>query len=345
MTKTTIIITNTILSKLIKILPKKNNICIITDDRVKNLYGNFLYQELKKNNFNCFLFSFPEGDINKSQTTKNEIEKKMFSSHLNRHTSLIALGGGVVSDLAGFIASTYYRGIDLITVPTTLLSMVDASIGGKNGINTEYGKNLIGTYYFPKAILIDENFLKPLPKNQILEGMAEVFKYSLITKNSLFKLLNSSHYNFSKIISISTKIKNKVIKKDPCDKHLRQILNFGHTIGHAIEHCSNYQITHGTAVFIGIVIESYISLQLNILKNEDFQKILSFVLSLDLKIIPISKEDLYKALLKDKKNFKKPKFIILKSIGKVKHDIEYSFEIPQTVLEKSLNFLIDQFGR
>jgi 3-dehydroquinate synthase len=250
----------------------------------------------------------------------------------DKKSLMINLGGGVISDLGGFIASTFKRGISFINIPTTLLAMVDASIGGKNGIDFGVLKNQIGTISNPELILIYPNFLKTLPQNHLLSGFSEMLKHALIAdKNHWNEIKNLKLINYKSIqkyINTSIDIKKHISFKDPSEQNLRKLLNFGHTLGHAIESCfleNNQEITHGHAVAIGMQLESYLSYQLNHLTFNEFSEINSCINSLypSLKF-PIKSINKIIELLKfDKKNSHgKVKFSIIDRIGSGIWDVE-----------------------
>lgn len=249
----------------------------------------------------------------KSREMQNTLEDLLLENHIGRDTLLIAMGGGALSDLIGFVASIYLRGISFAIFPTTLLSMVDAAIGGKTGINIGPYKNYIGSFYPASYICIDFDFLKTLPECELISGMAEVIKYGLILHSDLFEKLAQNVSSFKKrdlkflheIIVDSILCKQQVIERDPKETGLRRILNFGHTFGHAIEGILHYQISHGEAVAIGLCMESYISFLRDTLSLSDVDRVYNlllnygFTLSLD---EPITKENLILFMHHDKKS-------------------------------------------
>lgn len=213
-------------------------IAIITDTKIEKLFGKKLFKG------QASFFSFPAGEKSKTRKTKEKIEDGLIQKGFGSDTVIVGLGGGVVTDLAGFVAATYCRGVKLVLIPTTLLGMVDAAIGGKNGVNTPKAKNRIGTFYFPELIMIDTDFLKTLPEKEMLMGGAEILKYGLIDDPSLFQDLPKLFSSIDKTIEKSIAAKKKVVGEDPEEKKgLRRILNFGHTIGHALETIENYKIS------------------------------------------------------------------------------------------------------
>ena len=251
-----------------------------------------------------------------------------------------------MSDLGGFVASTYNRGIDFINIPTTLLSIVDASIGGKVGINIERLKNQVGVFNYPKLILIDTSFLETLPKREINSGFAEMLKHGLIFEKNYYKTLSELKNIDSKLstelIYNSIKIKNEVVNRDPKEKNFRKILNFGHTLGHAIESLflgkkKTKTLLHGEAISIGMILESYISYKILKLPYEQCKNIKQTINN-NFKKVKINKEDL-KSIVRlikfDKKNRgEKVLFVLLDEIGKIKIDIE----VPKKIVIESFEF-------
>lgn len=244
-----------------------NKYIIITSVNLKEI----LKKEINYLNSDLLLgvISIKDHERCKNSETINYLYKKLFSLNANRHTLIVSLGGGVVCDLAGFAASTYMRGCPLIHIPTSLLSMVDASLGGKTGFDHEYGKNLIGSFYEARAVIIDMSFLKTLPKEEFNHGMAETIKHAIIGDEELFYGLLDKRLNLKSIIERSIKVKARILNLDYYEKNVRAYLNLGHTFAHAYEKASNYEIPHGKAVSMGLVSALRLSKKLNILE-EDF---------------------------------------------------------------------------
>lgn len=256
--------------------PIANAYAIITDSNVEKIYGKKLLQDFKNNGIHAHLISFPAGEKSKGRSTKEKIEDKMLELAFGRDTCIIALGGGVVGDVAGFAAATYMRGIPYIQVPTTLLAMVDSSIGGKVAVDTPHAKNAIGAFHQPKKVIADLNFLKSLPKKELADGLAEMIKHALVKDKGFFgfleksidKIMNCDFAVLEPAVKTSCRIKAAVVMQDEKEKGMRKILNYGHTIGHAVESALSYKISHGNAIAIGMSYAAKISAKLGFLDEE-----------------------------------------------------------------------------
>ena len=286
---------------------------IITDSNVRALYGEKLKELLDGISDKTLLLDFPAGEKQKNREIKATIEDSMLEAGFGRDSAVIALGGGVVGDLAGYIAATYTRGVPYIQVPTTLVACVDSSIGGKTAVDTPHGKNLIGSFYQPEEVIIDVNTLKTLGPEEIREGLAEVIKYGIIADYELFELIEERCDDIfaldidllSTIIEKCCRIKGDVVENDEKESNLRKILNFGHTIGHAIENHSNYTLTHGNSISIGMVLEGRIAVNLGIWNEEGLERIKSVFMKAGLPVeIPfdIDPEKLISSMRIDKKS-------------------------------------------
>ena len=241
---------------------------LVTDSNVAELYGAKLLSSLEDALSEVRMIAFPAGEQSKTREIKSFIENGMLESGFGRDSSVIALGGGVVGDIAGFVAATYMRGVPCVQVPTSLVACVDSSVGGKTAVDTPHGKNLIGAFYQPWRVYVDTDTLKTLGPKQIAEGLAEIIKYGVIESEDLFQYLETNIekiYGFDdatllEVIEASCRIKAEVVEKDEKEQNLRKILNFGHTVGHAIEQLSDYTISHGEAISAGMIIEGKIAL-------------------------------------------------------------------------------------
>lgn len=285
------------------------------------------------------IIEFEAGEINKNIDNCIQIWNVLTEIGADRKSLIINLGGGVVSDLGGFVASTFKRGIDFINIPTTLLAMVDASIGGKTGIDLGSLKNQIGIINNPKLVVIDSEFLVTLPQMEMLSGLAEILKHGLIFDASYWKqFLDLSQLDFADFDSIiyeSIKIKNEIVMQDPNEKGIRKALNFGHTLGHAIEsyfleNPTKKNLLHGEAIAIGMILESYISMIKKLISKEEYVEIKSTIKSI-FEVVNFDKNDIQSILdllIHDKKNENgKIKFVLLDGIGKFTINQEVENEI------------------
>ncbi len=323
----TIIIKSNYVDRYIKNLMKKNKkiFCII-DTNVRYILRNYK----NKKNFNIIFIKSSEKI--KTISNYNKICENLLSKKIDRESIIIAIGGGTLGDICGFVASSLLRGISFSLIPTTLLSQVDSSIGGKNGINTKYGKNLIGSFYNPNEILIDTKILKTLPQREIRSGYAEIVKHAIIKDINFFEWLEINHkkifnYNLKileEAILRSIMIKLWYVRKDPKENlknnNSRSMLNFGHSFGHALETFYNYnrKINHGEAISIGMVTEAIISNKLKYLSDIELNRIISHFSDSRLKIYDknINNNKIFKILLKDKKNFDNQiNMALIKKIG------------------------------
>ncbi|WP_026476075.1 3-dehydroquinate synthase [Alkaliphilus transvaalensis] len=283
---------------------------IITDEHVDELYAKEMYTELSRN-FKIFKYVISAGETSKNLETVTNILNYMLDHNLSRNCTVIAFGGGVVGDIAGFCSSIYMRGVDYIQVPTTLLAQVDSSVGGKTGINMPQGKNLVGSFYQPKEVVIDTGVLNSLPEKEVMSGIGEVIKYGFIEDYDFFLYLKE---NLKALIQLDTKvlkytikkcceIKGRIVSKDEKEKGLRKILNFGHTIGHALEVTTKYKTyTHGEAVLIGMYHEAKMALRLSLIDEEYFMEIADLMKGFNTSLEVTELEDLIGAMKGDKKN-------------------------------------------
>lgn len=272
-----------------------------------------------KDGKNLSIFSTPDGENQKTVIALDRIWKKCASIGLGRQDAIVGLGGGATTDLAGFAAATWLRGITWYAIPTSLAGMVDASVGGKTGINSAAGKNLIGSFYSPARVLIDPTFLKKLSKRDLSAGMAEVIKCGFISDYKILNLVQDDELDYSQLIYRAIKVKSKVVSKDFKESKLREILNYGHTLGHAIEKDSKYKLRHGEAVSIGMVFAAELSSELAGLSADAVQLHRQLLQNFNLPInYPRSRwKNLSALLLMDKKvKQSKVRFIGISKIGK-----------------------------
>ena len=333
--KSQIIISSSILDDISNYINKnlkKRQIILITQKKIFKLYGleliNIISKTTHKDLVNTIFID--EGESAKSYNSIKSIYLDLQKLGVDRQSVIISLGGGIVGDVSGFIASTFMRGIKLINIPTTLLSMVDSSIGGKNGINSNNGKNIIGTFYNPDAIFIYSNYLKTLNKRQLVSGLGEVIKYGVAFDKGLFKLISDNLdkiFNctdfvfFNNLIKKCVKIKLSIIKDDMYDNNERRLLNFGHTLGHALEKYYDYSyLLHGEAVLYGILFSSILSSIRGDLNKNDFNCIVQLISRLNLPDLDqLDVNRIIENMKNDKKIInKKIYFITLDRIGKSK---------------------------
>jgi len=257
-----------------------HGVALISDRNVYALYGSKLERSIRKRFSHILTLLVPAGERSKSRWRKASIEDAMIREELGRDSLVIALGGGVVGDLAGYVAATYLRGLPYVQVPTTLLAQVDSSIGGKVAINTKAGKNLVGAFHQPVAVLADIDFLSTLPKRQFLSGLSELIKHGIIADRHLFeqleenldRILDMDVASLTQALYRSMAVKAKVVQKDEKEGGLRKILNWGHTLGHAVEALSNYRLLHGECVSIGMALEARLCRHLGWLSRQDEQR-------------------------------------------------------------------------
>ena len=312
-----------------------SKILIITDSNVNNIYRDLIPHLFKVINNEKKLFVINAGENSKSYVTLKSIYSFLISNGFGRDSFIIALGGGVVGDISGFAASSYMRGIQYCQIPTTLLAMVDSSIGGKTGINLDKTKNIVGSFYQPDFVAVDLNFLDSLPQEEWICGMGEILKYCFLSDYKFFNYLNNNFNGIwnkelayaENLIVESVKIKSSVVSADEKEKGLRKILNLGHTFAHGFESALNYKIKHGEAVVAGIGCAVILSNKLGVLDNDKLQKFSELIkkFKISLNIRKMDKDNLYNAMLKDKKNrLGKIKFILIKDVGQILTDVEVS---------------------
>lgn len=276
---------------------------IISDDIVAPLYAETLISSLEGVGYSPILKVIPHGENSKSVQNYIDILNFLAECHISRTDCIFALGGGVVGDLAGFVASTYLRGIRFAQIPTTLLSMVDSSVGGKTAVNLDAGKNLVGTFYQPSLVICDYGTLDTLPKDIFVDGCAEVIKYGIINDKALFDKLKSPIYGqLDDIIENCVRNKRDIVNADERDTGMRQLLNLGHTAAHAIEKCSNFEISHGRAVGIGTALITRASYRLGYCTRADADEVIAMLKSYNLPVdCPFGAKEMAKVASADKK--------------------------------------------
>ena len=324
------------LPELIKPMNQSQKWVIFSQNEIISLYGNTLCESLKSEEFQVELIVLPDGEKAKSLSSLEGIFSQLMEMGCDRSSTFLALGGGVVGDAAGFIAATFMRGVDYIQIPTTLLAMVDSSIGGKTGVNLPVGKNLVGAIWQPKAVVIDPDLLGSLPKREVTSAMGEVIKYGAILDKDLFDLISSNLEDLLKlanpellmeVIGRCTKLKADVVAEDEREGDRRRILNFGHTIGHALEtHFGFDTLRHGEAIAYGMLAAGRISIEELRFKKEDFELLQEIIGKLPLPALPeFEPEEILQIMQRDKKvKDRKIHFVLLEEIGKavIVNDVE-----------------------
>lgn len=329
----------------------KGKFALFCDSNVANLIGYNWQSFLIQKGISIEIFVFEAGEENKNHKTKERLENQLFAKKFGRDSCFIALGGGVTIDLIGFIAATYMRGVTLICIPTTLLAMIDAAIGGKNAINTTHGKNLLGTFYFPHKIYYDFQYLRNLPKKEWINATAEMIKYAITLSYDLFLQIENGldQEDLNKIMGLvktCISLKHQIVSCDPAEQiGTRSILNFGHTIGHALEKITDFQIAHGEAVAIGMLVESYMSWKMGFLVLTSFTKIQALIYAYEfpLTIYDFQKELCLEVIKKDKKVKNGVNHcILLQEIGTV---TPTTIPIPMKYIIEGLNWLELEYGK
>ncbi len=333
--------------ELVKIGASGKKLCIVTDSNVAPLYCDQVKDVLSKISSKVTVFEFPAGEESKTLDTVREIYTHLIEEHFERKDMIVALGGGVTGDMAGYTAATYLRGIDFIQIPTTLLAQVDSSIGGKTGVDFDQYKNMVGAFHMPRLVYMNLDTLNTLPNEQFASGMAEVLKSGLIKDGAYYEwvITNMSEIQekdsitLEKLVEGSCNIKRIVVEKDPTEQGERALLNLGHTIGHAIEKLKDFKLLHGECVALGTIAAAHISWKRGLLTDEEFFEIRDMMVGFEL---PISLDDLTpKEIIQTTKSDKKMdqgtvKFILLNAIGKA----FITKDVTDQEMESAINFLL-----
>lgn len=312
-------------------------LCICTDSRVDEIYGDTVKELLTPCASKVIKFSFPAGEESKNLDTVREVYRFLIEEKFDRKDLLIALGGGVVGDLTGYVAATYLRGIDFIQVPTTLLAQADSSIGGKTGVDFEGYKNMVGAFKMPRLVFMNFETLKTLDDRQYFSGFAEIMKHGLIKDSDFYEWLIENMYEIcerdldvlSEMLMKSCMVKKLVVEKDPTETGERAVLNLGHTIGHAIEKAKNFSLYHGECVALGTVAAAYISWKKELLSMDEYYEIRDMFVPfyLPISVDGIDPEEILRLTKSDKKmDAGSVRFILLKKIGKAVIDTSVTDE-------------------
>lgn len=289
------------------------NVAVITNPTVAALYADVVRSSLAEAGNSVTMIEIPDGEEFKNAETLNSVFDQLIEAGIDRHSFIVALGGGVVGDLAGFAAATYLRGIPFVQVPTTLLAQVDSSVGGKTAIDHKRGKNLIGAFYQPRLVLIDVDTLRTLALREFQAGLAEVVKYGVAIDRAFFdyleqnigRIMNKDQACLAEVIKRCCELKAQVVEMDEKETGVRAILNYGHTLGHAIETLSGYcDLVHGEAIAIGMRLAAHVSLSLGYCTQGDFQRIVDLLSAFGLSLTPpvVERSRLLAAVMTDKKS-------------------------------------------
>ena len=316
-----------LISELKNLDIENRKVCVITDSHVGSLYGEEIMGLLDGNCIKNVMYTFNAGEENKTLDTVKDIYTFLIDNHFDRKDLLLALGGGVVGDITGFAAATYLRGVDFVQVPTTLLSQADSSIGGKTGVDFDGYKNMVGAFNMPKLVYMNVGTLKTLDDRQFFSGFAEIMKHGLIKDASFYEWLLDKMYEICdrdtetllEMVQRSSLVKKLVVEKDPTEKGDRALLNFGHTIGHAIEKYMNFNMTHGECIALGAVAAAFISWKHEWLSMEEYYEIRDMFVpfNLPISIENIDPQEILKLTKSDKKmEGNTIKFVLLKKVGK-----------------------------
>jgi 3-dehydroquinate synthase len=344
-----------LLAELVQLVPSilaTHRVFLISDETVFALYGEDVIKVLKKKGVNAEVLIFPAGEKNKNETTARRLCHALLERHCGRDSLILALGGGVVGDLAGYVAAVTLRGLPYVHLPTTVVAMVDSSIGGKVGVNTPHGKNLVGSFYHPIAVLADTSVLKSLPPKALLNGTFEALKMFLCMDRKAFEHLEKKNTplcaddsDLKTLILRGAELKVAVVMRDEKENNERKILNFGHTVGHALEKISRYRLAHGFAVGLGMLLETQIAVEVGVLEPQEAQRIFTVLKRMGtrkktLKGYPI--EAILNWMQGDKKNEKGTiQMVLLKKIGEVwQQEGRYSHAVSESVIRKAYTHLL-----
>ncbi|MEX1138393.1 MAG: 3-dehydroquinate synthase [Bacteroidota bacterium] len=319
---------------------------IITDRNVARRYLRPLHRHLSQNGHDVLSVTFPPGETQKSLKTAQQAYTRMLENQIGRTSTVIALGGGVIGDLAGFVAATYQRGIRLVHVPTSLLAQVDSSIGGKTGVNHVLGKNMIGAFHQPKIVVADTDVLRTLPAREIVCGLGEIIKYGVILDEPLFsfveknwqRILQCDRETVIHVVARCARLKADLVSRDEKESSVRVILNCGHTVGHALEAAGKYRsFKHGEAVLLGLAAESSIARKLGLLSADDYERIVGLIRQLPLRFRLSVKSNLVLSLIGHDKKARngKNRFVLPVRIG----ETTIIERVEPTLIREGLNSL------
>lgn len=330
--------------ELLKTLPAVRDLIVVSSKAILSLHGDRLFHSLRRARFEVNTVVIPEGERHKSLATLEKIYSRLSRLRASRQTTILAFGGGVVGDVAGFAAATYLRGLRCVQVPTTLLAQIDSAIGGKTGVNLPGGKNLVGAFHQPQCVITDPLLLQTLPARELRSGIFEAIKYGVIRSPELFDLVDRKQASFPKrdkesleqMIVECARIKADVVSRDETESELRMILNYGHTLGHALESATHYKrFTHGEAIGHGMILANHLAEQLRFLSSSEAQRINQAVYRVS--PLPVPKalrwRAVFRHMLADKKFVdRRFRFVLPSRIG----EVVIADDVPSAVVEQVL---------
>ena len=333
-----------LLSQLPRVLEEHapaRSYAVISDDNVASLHGHPVMEGLRDAGLDASLFTFPAGEVFKTRESWSILTDEMLEAGLGRDTCVVAVGGGVTTDLAGFVAATYLRGVAVVQVPTSYLAMIDASVGGKTGVDVSAGKNLVGAFHPPKAVVADTEVLRTLPRGERAQGLVEAFKHGAILDAEYFGQLESFAGDLMEAdaavaadaVLRSVELKSAVVGEDEFEGGYRQILNFGHTLGHALEAASDYALGHGSAVALGMVLEAELGERLGVTEPGTRERLASVLNSLVPPATGVAIEGAVPYLRADKKvRAGRSRVVLLRRLGEVDPGEGWSHEVTESAL-------------
>ena len=309
---------------------------LVTNPTIRPHYADTVLSNLTRNGFRPTLCEIPDGEQYKTLETVSDLYDQFLAAGLERKSAVLALGGGVLGDTAGFAAATYLRGVPLVQIPTTLLAMVDSSVGGKTGVDLAQGKNLVGAFKQPRLVIIDSGVLSTLPADEFKSGLAEVIKHGIIDSPELFEALQDGKFTVEWMLSEAIQVKVRVVDEDPFEQGRRAVLNLGHTFGHAFEQLSNFELRHGYGVSMGIACATRLAQNLNLCPASEAEAILKLLEHLDMpRTAPaFTAEAVYAAMGTDKKKQAgQLRFILPRAVG----DVDIFSDIPESAVKEVLS--------
>jgi 3-dehydroquinate synthase len=334
-----------VLAKLPRLLSEHapaRRYAFISDDNVAALHGHALMERTREAGLDASLFTFPAGEASKTRRSWSILTDELLEAGFGRDSCIVAVGGGVTTDLAGFVAATFLRGVPVVQVPTSYLGMIDASVGGKTGVDVAAGKNLVGAFHAPRLVVVDPDVVRTLPRHERAQGLVEAFKHGAILDAAYFgrlqerlsALLAAEPEAAEDAVLRSVEIKAQVVSEDEREGGYRQVLNFGHTLGHAIEAASDYGLGHGTAVALGMVLEAEVGERLGVTEGGTRERLAGALDGLvDLGPLPLDLEATLRYLRADKKaRAGRPRVVLLRRLGEVDPGDGWSHQVDEAVL-------------